>query len=61
MLYYRRQLEGHDKPSHEFFDHNNSEGVKIRENVCDTALTDMFSWIDDEVRFKFESIPKESN
>ena len=61
MLYYRRQLEGYDKPSHEFFDHSNPEGIKIREKVCDMALIDMFSWIDDEVRFKFESIHKECN
>lgn len=45
---YRRQLEGYDKPSHEFFDHSNPEGVKIREKVCDMALVDMFSWIEDK-------------
>jgi len=44
---YRRKLEGYDKPSHEFFDHSNPEGVKIRRQVCDMALTDMFEWIDD--------------
>ena len=40
-------MEGYDKPSHEFFDHSNPEGVKIRRQVCDMALTDMFEWIDD--------------
>ena len=44
---YRRKLEGYDKPSHEFFDHSNPEGVKIRRQVCDMALNDMFEWIDD--------------
>ena len=53
MLSFRRQLEGYDKPSHEFFDHSNPEGVKIREKVCDMALIDMFSWIEDKVRIKF--------
>ena len=46
---FRRKLEGYDKPSHEFFDHSNPEGVKIREKVCDMALIDMFSWIEDKV------------
>ena len=45
---FRRKLEGYDKPSHEFFDHSNPEGVKIREKVCDMALIDMFSWIADK-------------
>ena len=49
---YRRQMEGYDKPSHEFFDHSNPEGVKIRKKVCDEALKDMFSWIEDKVRPK---------
>ena len=45
-------MEGYDKPSHEFFDHSNPEGVKIRKKVCDEALKDMFSWIEDKVRPK---------
>ena len=49
---FRRQLEGYDKPSHDFFDHSNAEGVKIRQKVCDMALKDMFSWIEDKVCIK---------
>ena len=43
---YRRNLEGYDKPKHDFFDPNNPEGVKIRMQVCEEALRDMFSWIE---------------
>ena len=46
-------MEGYDKPSHDFFDHSNAEGVKIRQKVCDMALKDMFSWIEDKVCFNF--------
>ena len=53
---FRRKLEGYDKPSHEFFDHSNPEGVKIREKVCDMALIDMFSWIEDKVRLPITNL-----
>jgi len=43
---YRRKLEGYDKPKHDFFDPNNPEGVKIRMKVCEEALRDLFSWIE---------------
>ena len=59
MLSLRRQLEGYDKPGNEIFDPSNPEGVKIREKVRDLALMDMFSWIEDEVSFKFEFILKD--
>ena len=54
---YRRTLEGYDKPSHEFFNHNNPEGVMIRRKVCDLALEDMFKWIEDKVKnpYQFDS------
>ena len=44
---YRRKIEGYDKPKHDFFDPNNPEGVKVRRQVCEEALRDLCSWIDD--------------
>ena len=44
---YRRKMEGYDKPKHDFFDPNNPEGVKVRRQVCEEALRDLCSWIDD--------------
>jgi len=44
---YRRKMEGYDKPKHDFFDPNNPEGVKVRRQVCEEALKDLCSWIDD--------------
>ena len=45
-------MEGYDTPSHEFFDPSNPEGVRIRKQVCEEALKDMFSWIENKVFFK---------
>ena len=44
---YRRKMDGYDKPKHDFFDPNNPEGVKVRRQVCEEALRDLCSWIDD--------------
>jgi len=43
---YRRKIDGYDKPSHEFFDHSNQEGMKVRRQVCEEGLVDLFSWIE---------------
>merc|ERR1719394_468671 len=32
---------------HQFFNHDNPEGMKIREAVCEDALEDVFAWLDD--------------
>jgi len=45
---YRRKVEGCAMPSHDFFDTGNAEGMKIRTQVCEDALADMFSWIDSD-------------
>merc|ERR1719300_1816007 len=30
---------------HQFFDHSNPEGMRIREEVCEEALEDVFAWL----------------
>jgi len=44
---YRRKVDGCAMPSHDFFDTENAVGMKIRRQVCEDALEDMFSWIKD--------------
>jgi len=43
---YRRKVEGCAMPRHQFFNTGNAEGMKIRTQVCQDALEDMFSWMD---------------
>ena len=33
-------------PNHQFFNTDNAEGMRIRNQVCQDALEDMFSWMD---------------
>jgi len=44
---YRRQVAGGELPSHQFFNAENEEGMKIREQVCFKALDDVFDWFED--------------
>jgi len=43
---YRRKVEGCAMPNHQFFNTDNAEGMRIRNQVCQDALEDMFSWMD---------------
>jgi len=43
---YRRKVSGGELPSHKFFKTDNTEGMKIREQVCVDALEDVFSWFE---------------
>lgn len=45
---YRRLLAPPEQTTHDFFDPENEEGVRLRSQACDQAIGDMMKWFADE-------------